>query len=116
MGAVDPLVRGREAYGRLAWRDAYEQLADADRRDPLDSGDLERLAQAAYLVGALDAAMGAWERSHHAHLDRGDAAAAARCAFWLGLTLFLQGEHARGGGWLGRAQRILQKADRKSVV
>ncbi|WP_261720191.1 LuxR family transcriptional regulator [Streptomyces sp. FZ201] len=110
MGAVDPLVRGREAYGRLAWRDAYEQLADADRREPLDSGDLERLAQAAYLLGALDAAMGAWERSHHAHLDRGDAAAAARCAFWLGLTLFLQGEHARGGGWLGRAQRILQKA------
>ncbi len=110
MGAVDPLMAGREAYGRLAWRDAYEQLADADQQAPLDSGDLERLAQAAYLVGALDAATDAWERAHHAHLDRGDTAAAVRCGFWLGLALFLQGEHARGGGWLGRGRRILDNA------
>lgn len=108
MGTGDPRMQGREAYERLAWRDAYEQLSAADRRAPLGAGDLDRLARAAYLVGSVDAATETWERAHHAFLDRGDAGPAVRCAFWLGLTLVLRGEHARGGGWLARAQHILE--------
>jgi len=37
-------------------------------------------------------------------------ARATRCAFWLGLALTIKGEVARGGGWLGRAQRLLDEA------
>ncbi|KAB1139582.1 tetratricopeptide repeat protein [Streptomyces luteolifulvus] len=101
-------MQGREAYERLAWRDAYEQLSAADRQGQLEADDLDRMARAAYLIGAIDAATGTWERAHHAFLKRGEAAPAVRCAFWAGLTLVLHGEHARGGGWLARAQNILE--------
>lgn len=108
--APDALTRGREAYQQLAWRDAYEHLSAVDQQDSLDAEDLDRLARAAYLTGHLDAANDAWERTHLAYLGRGDIAPAVRCAFWLGLTLVLRGEHARGGGWLGRARHILEEA------
>jgi len=106
--ATDAVTRGREAYQQLSWRDAYEHLSAADQQASLDAEDLDRLARAAYLIGNLDTANETWERTHHAYLNRGETAPAVRCAFWLGLTLFLRGEHARGGGWLGRAQHILE--------
>lgn len=109
MTSVDPRIQGgREACERQAWRDAYEQLSAADQQGSLDVDDLDRMGLAAYLVGSVDAATEAWERVHHAFLQRGDAASAARCAFWIGLTRVLRGEHARGGGWLARAQHILE--------
>ena len=39
----------------------------------------------------------------------GDAERAARCAFWLGFGLLLEGERRAGGGWLARAQRLLDE-------
>lgn len=107
----DPRTRGREAYERLAWGEAYAELAAADRREgPLEAGDLDRMARAAFLSGAVDAATDTWERAHHAFLARGEAEPAVRCAFWIGLTLLYYGEQARGGGWLARARRILDDA------
>jgi DNA-binding CsgD family transcriptional regulator len=40
---------------------------------------------------------------------------AARCAFWLGITLINRNEKSKGGGWLARAQRVLDDADHDSV-
>jgi hypothetical protein len=34
---------------------------------------------------------------------------AARAAFWLSLLLLLRGDTARSGGWLARAQRLLDE-------
>ncbi|MDI9941786.1 DNA-binding response regulator, partial [Rhodococcus sp. IEGM 1351] len=34
----------------------------------------------------------------------------ARCAFCLSVVLLMRGEQARGGGWLGKAQRRLDTA------
>ncbi|MBN0043043.1 DNA-binding response regulator [Streptomyces actuosus] len=107
MATVDPRAQGLSAYERSAWRDAYEHLSAADRQRPLPAGDLDRMARAAYLIGAFDAAAGSWERAHHAHLAQGEASPAVRSAFWLGIMLVLRGEEARGGGWLARAQHIL---------
>lgn len=76
--SADAVVRGREAYQRLAWRDAYEQLSAADELAPLDAEDLDRLARAAYLTGHLDVANDAWERTHQAFLERGEKALAVR--------------------------------------
>ena len=47
MTAAHPLERGREAYARRAWADAFVQLSAADRESPLEAEDLERLATAA---------------------------------------------------------------------
>lgn len=111
MAITDDLIaRGREACDGRAWGDAYEQLSSADGLDPLGAADLDRLAVAAYLTGHLEVAADAWERAHHAHLEQGEIPLAVRCAFWLGLTLVLRGEEARGGGWLARAQSVLEAA------
>jgi hypothetical protein len=48
---LDDLRRGREAYEHRAWQDAYQALTCADGATPLEAGDLERLATAAYLIG-----------------------------------------------------------------
>jgi len=108
--AADAVTRGREAYEQLSWRDAFAYLSAADQQGSLDADDLDSLARAAYLTGHIDAANDAWERTHHAFLDRGETAPAVRCAFWLGLTLVQRGDHARGSGWLARAQHLLEDA------
>jgi DNA-binding NarL/FixJ family response regulator len=103
------LERGRGAFDRQAWGDAYSQLSVADQETPLQPDDLERLATAAYLIGKDDDSADVWARAHHERLLRGEKASAARCAFWLGFGLVLQGEMARGGGWKARAQRLIDE-------
>jgi DNA-binding CsgD family transcriptional regulator len=103
-GALD---RGRGSFGRRAWADAYAALSAADREAPLAPEDLERLAMAAYLAGRDSESADIWARAYHELLRLGDEPRAARCAFWLGFTLLHRGELARGGGWLARAERLV---------
>ena len=107
MTAADTLDRGREAFRRQAWAEASAQLSAADRETPLEPGDLERLATAAYLVGRDADSADLWARAHHELLNRGNVERAARCAIWLAFGLLEKGELARGGAWLARARRLL---------
>jgi hypothetical protein len=107
MTMADALDRGRGAFGRHAWADAYSGLSAADHEAPLSPEDLERLALAAYLAGRDDDGADISARAYHEWLHLGDVPRAARCAFWLGFTLLHRGELARGGGWLARARRLL---------
>lgn len=101
--AVD---EARAAYARNAWADARELFSsEAD----LGAEDLERLGMAAFLTGRMDTAAEAMERAHHRFVESGEAARGVRCAFWLGMILVQGGEHARGGGWIARAQHILDE-------
>jgi tetratricopeptide (TPR) repeat protein len=112
---ADALDRGRELFGRSTWGDAFAELSAADREAGLELEDLERLAVAAYLVGADAVSDDAWRRAHQECLRRGDAVRAARCAGWLAQGLLLRGEMAQGGGWLARAQRVLDEAHHDGV-
>jgi DNA-binding CsgD family transcriptional regulator len=112
---ADALDRGREFFGRHAWADAFAELSAADREAALTLEDLERLAVAAYLVGADGDSDDAWLRAHHECLRLGYVVRAARCAGWLAQGLLLRGEMARGGGWLARAQRLLDEAQDDGV-
>ena len=103
--------RGRDAFDRRAWADAWEALARADRAAPLGAEDLERLATAAYLVGRERDFLQCLERAYQAHQQAGDSVRAARCAFWLGLRLLLDGEIGRATAWLARARRLLEGRD-----
>ena len=78
--------------------------------EPLEPDELERLASAAYLGGRRDEAYEQWAAAHNAHTAQGDVARAARCAFWIAFGLLNSGELARGGGWVARAQRLLDEA------
>ena len=62
-------------------------LLCADQATPLQADDLERLATAAYLTGVDLEFQRILERLHRAHVEAGARPRAARCAFWLGLTL-----------------------------
>jgi DNA-binding CsgD family transcriptional regulator len=110
--ATAALERGRESYGKRAWVHAHESLSEADRALPLGPDDLELLARSAYMLGRDDDYVAALERAHRAHVDAGRALPAARCAFWIGLNLFLRGETAPATGWFARAQRLVDREDR----
>ncbi|MGI8632589.1 MAG: LuxR C-terminal-related transcriptional regulator [Solirubrobacterales bacterium] len=101
-------MRGREAFERRSWLDAYEWLGEADRETALEPADLERLATSAYLTGHDEESSDAWGRAHRAWQALGDLPRAVRCAFWLGFGLIQRGEMAQGGGWLARAGRLLE--------
>jgi len=108
--------RGRDAFGHAAWGSAFAELTQADRESRLDPDDLERLATAAYLIGKDVESQDAWARAHHTFLERGDPARAGLCAFWLAFALLDKGEHARGGGWLARARRVLDESGYDGAV
>jgi DNA-binding CsgD family transcriptional regulator len=105
---ADRLEAGRRAFARRAWKEAHRTLSAA--LDELDAADLERLAIASYLIGDDDGTVAALERSHRLHLEAGEAADAARSAFWLSLNLLLRGETAQAGGWLARAEQVVAVA------
>jgi DNA-binding CsgD family transcriptional regulator len=109
------LQRGRRAFERQGWGDAYVQLAAADAASPLAAEDLERLATAAYLTGRDADSADAWTRAHQEFLRDNDVERAARSAFWLAFGLLNQGEQARAGGWLARARRLLGDGKRDCV-
>ena len=107
MARPGEIEHGREAFAAGKWGEAYARLGAADRAAALGAGDLERLATAAYLVGRDADALAAWTRLHHACIDAGETARAARAGFWLAFLLLLAGEQARASGWLARTQRLL---------
>ena len=108
MGGDGELVRGREATGRLAWADAYAALSLADQSSSLAAEDLELLATAAYLLGHVEDCLRALQRAQQLHTEAGDPRRAARCALWLAFHLGNAGELAQAGGWLARANRLLE--------
>jgi ATP/maltotriose-dependent transcriptional regulator MalT len=111
VGDHETVVQGREAFDRRAWDDACDHLRAAAERGALDADDLERLGTAAYLTGRVEVAADTLERLHHLLLDDGEVDRAARWAFWLALMRFQRGQHAQGGGWLSRAQRLVDEPD-----
>jgi len=107
--AVGELERGRQSYASQAWADAYESLSGADLSNPLGAEDLKRLATSAYMLGRDEEYFATLERAYRAHLDAGETAASVRCAVWIGVNLAQRGEMGGAGGWLSRAQRLLER-------
>jgi ATP/maltotriose-dependent transcriptional regulator MalT len=109
MPAVGALEQGRAHSAQGAWRDAHAALTSADAGEPLGAADLELLATAAYMLGRDDEYLDVLARAHQRHLDDGRPRRAARAAFWIGMELIVSGEVGRGTGWIGRAERVLER-------
>jgi len=110
-GVTGELVRGRQHSENRAWADAFRSLSYADKEAPLGAKDLELLARSAYLIGQDGVFLDALDRAHGAYISAGQTKCAARCAFWLGLSLLFSGETGRGTGWLARARRLVEAAE-----
>jgi ATP/maltotriose-dependent transcriptional regulator MalT len=94
----------------LAWQETYESLSQLES----PSGDeLEALATSAYMLGDEDEWMRILERAFHRWLEDGEQLRGARCAFWIGMNLAIRGEMGPAGGWMGRAQRLVEAAGRE---
>jgi len=106
---VHGIEQGRRAFVLRAWGEAYGWLVAADAEGTVGPEDLQRLAVCGFLTGEDSVAEDAWARAHQAFLDRGEVEAAVRCALWLGIVLITgRGDEQRGGGWIARAQRLLE--------
>jgi DNA-binding CsgD family transcriptional regulator len=112
---IAELERGRKAYATQSWSEAYAALSSAERSQQLAAEDLELLATSAYMLGRESEYLRLLERAHRSHLDAGEPLAALRCAFWVGVNLARQGEMGRAGGWLARAQRLLEREEGERV-
>jgi DNA-binding CsgD family transcriptional regulator len=113
--AGSALERGRKAYARQAWREAFDQLSAADHESALEPEDLERLGMAAALIGKDDDSGAFAARAYDAFVGHGELTRAARCAFWIGMRLLELGAMAQGGGWLARAQRLVEESGEDCV-
>jgi DNA-binding CsgD family transcriptional regulator len=111
MQEAELVSRGREAFARRVWPDAFESLSRADQATALEAEELELLATSAYMLGRDDEHIRALERAHHAHLDAGDTPRAVHCAYWIGHNLMLRGDMGPASGWFGRGERLLEGRD-----
>jgi len=115
LGTNDDLESGRESYSSSAWATAYESFSRADQLAPLAAEDLELLATSVYMLGREDEWMRILERAFRGYSDAGETRRAVRCAFWIGIQLALRGEMGPATGWLGRAQRLLDREQGECV-
>jgi hypothetical protein len=53
MQEAELVSRGREAFARRAWRDAFESLSRADQTATLGADELELLATSAYMLSSV---------------------------------------------------------------
>ena len=72
-----------------------------------EAEDLERRAVDAHLAGDEEASLRGFELAHQAYVAAGTPDRAARCAAWVALGSFFRGDVAHAGGWLARAERLL---------
>ena len=115
MTVDDRIERGRAAYARRAWSEAFDLLTEADRVAPLGLDDLEMAGFAAQYCGHDEVAGQLAARIHRAAMTAGDFVRAARMAFWLGMAFLQRGDVTQGGGWIGRAARLLDEHDLDTV-
>ena len=96
----------------LAWRETYDALS----AEQTPTGEqLELLATAAYMLGREEEWATVLEQAFQQHSENGAQLRAARCAFWIGMHFALSGEIGRASGWLGRAQRLVEREERECV-
>ena len=88
---------------------AFDLLMEADADGLLAPADLPLLGEVAYAAGALDVAIGTWERAHAACIEAGDHVTAAGAAVRVAMhLLFDTALMAPVRGWLARAERLLE--------
>src|SRR5207237_746786 len=89
--------------------EAVEALVRLSHAGPGAAEDLELLATSAYMLGREDEWLQVLERAYRGHSEAAEGRRAVRCAFWIGTQLALRGEMGPATGWLGRAQRLLER-------
>lgn len=104
---METLAAARDAFAARDWAGARDGFLAARHEAPLGADDLSALGQASWWLGLMDESLAAREEAYRLYLDASDNRRAAYCAFDTAYGYFLKGNGAVGGGWIGRAQRLL---------
>jgi class 3 adenylate cyclase len=102
------LESGREAVRGHAWAEAVGALSAADRDAALGPDDLELLGNAAWWAGQPDDSVDALQRAFAGFAEGGRTRDAARVALWLAYHHFRRQADSIAGGWLARAEALLE--------
>lgn len=112
----DPLHAGQAALGRAAWQDARDLFQAALAKDETPEA-LEGLGAAAWWLGDGATVFDARERAYRLYRDRQNDRGAARVATGLAIDhCTFRGEVVVAGGWVQRAERLLQTAAKSMTV
>ena len=111
---VDPVQAGREALGRHAWQEAFDQLSQADRDGELSGSDLEALASAAFFVARAGDELALKERAFKAYETAGDQRARRLSRDRSGSDVRLRGQAVDRLG-LGPSRRADRRRRRRHV-
>ncbi len=104
---VDPVQAGRDALGRHAWQEAFDQLSAADQEGQLKGADLEALALAAFFVARATDQLELKERAFKAYETEGEDLRAAYLAIDLARTFGYAGKPSISSAWRRRAERLV---------
>ena len=104
----DSLAAGRSAFERHEWGEAFRLLSAADADGGLGGTDLERMAEAAAWSRRFEEMLRLLERAEACYRAAGDRRGAARMALKLSREYFYRRNDALMGGWLARAQTLLE--------
>ena len=107
MARADRLREARALFIARQWSAACAHFEAVDDEELLGSDDLERLAEAQYLIGRELESVDTWSRAFRISREQDERAWAARCGFWVGFVLLNRGDLASGNGWIARVQREL---------
>jgi DNA-binding NarL/FixJ family response regulator len=105
---VDRLAVARTAFAARDWTVARDGFVAARGDLPLDADDLNSLAEAAWWLGLMDESLAAREAAYERYLEKSDNRRAAMRAFDIAYAYFLRGDETVGGGWINRAQRLVE--------
>src|SRR5438552_18230487 len=108
VASVDRLTAARAAFAARDWTGAHDGFVTARHDVPLDADDLNALAEAAWWLGLMDESLVAREAAYERYLEASDNRRAAMRAFDIAYAHFLRGNETVGGGWVNRAQRLVE--------
>jgi class 3 adenylate cyclase len=112
---IETLELGHNAMDRHAWAEAVDAFVTAERDGGLAPGDLELLGSARWWAGQPGEAMEALERAFAGFIEAGQSAQAAQVAMAIAYQAFRRRLGSVGGGWLARAERLLQSEPESSL-
>ena len=104
---MEKLAAAREAFAARDWTGAHDAFLAARQDAPLDADDVNALAEASWWLGLMDESLAAREEAYERYLEASDNRPAAMRAFEIAYAYFLRGNETIGGGWVNRAQRLL---------
>jgi hypothetical protein len=101
-----------EALARAEWTAALDLLRSEREQRPLTPAELDMLGRAAYGAGEFELAITAWEQAYAECQLVGDDAGAGTAAVTVAVYLLIDtGLMAPIRGWLGRADRLLERQE-----